>query len=145
MGTSSSSLIYPSIEDIVETNKYLIQNSGGNLDGAGHFHNENSLKWVLDAIQYPFFDVDTYPTISDKAAILAWTIIDGHVFIDGNKRTGFMSMMVFLAGNGFYISAHEDELVNTAIKIATARTGNYTIEEFTEWVRTHLKLLYPSP
>lgn len=96
-------LNYPSFEDIVNTNIKLIRETGGNIAGAGRFQNENSLNWVLEAIQDPVY----YPTISDKASILAWAIIDGHVFIDGNKRTGLMSMMIFLIQNGFYISARE--------------------------------------
>lgn len=143
MGTSGSGLTYPSIEEVVEANKYLIRNSGGNLDGAGRFLNENSLRWVLDAIQYPSFSIDRYPAISDKAAILAWTIITGHVFIDGNKRTGLMTMMAFLEQNGFYISTNEDELFEVALKVATASTCGYTQLQFTDWVRTHMKLVYP--
>lgn len=143
MGTIGSGLTYPSIEEIIETNKLLIRETGGNLGGAGLFHNEGSLRWVLDAIQYPSFGIDLYPAISDKAAILAWSIIDGHVFIDGNKRTGLMVMMGFLEQNGFYISATEGELFEVTLRVATASICSYTKEGFTEWVSSHMKLLYP--
>lgn len=136
-------LTYPSIENIVNANIKLIRETGGDVDSAGHFHNESSLNWVLDAIQYPVFDTEPYPTISDKASLLAWTIIDGHVFIDGNKRTGLISMMLFLEQNGFYISARENELFDVAHKVATASICGYTREQFTVWIRKHMKLLYP--
>lgn len=143
MGKTGPRLNYPSIEDIIDANKKLIYQTGGNIDGAGHFHNENSLKWVLDAIQYPLFGVDHYPTISEKASLLAWTIIDGHVFIDGNKRTGLISMMGFLEQNGFYISASENQLFDIATKIATATNCGYTRKQLEIWLRLHMKLLYP--
>ena len=96
MGETSQGLTYPTHENIVKLNRRNIQRTGGNLAGAGKFHNESSLLWVLDAIQHPLFGEDLYPTISQKAAVLAWTIINGHVFIDGNKRTGMWAIMTFL-------------------------------------------------
>ena len=136
---------YPTVEDIANLNRKLILQTGGNADGAGRFHNANSLEWVLGAIQYSLFDVDRHPTISEKAALLAWVIITRHVFIDGNKRTGFASMELFLEDNGFYISAKDDEIFVIADTIAKSSINGYTLEQFTVWVRTHLKLFYPPP
>lgn len=143
MGKTGSGLSYPTIEDIANLNRKLIQQTGGNHDGAGYFLNKGSLEWVLDAIQYPLFGEIQYQTISEKAAILAWTIINGHVFIDGNKRTGILAMMIFLRKNGFFLSAPEDEIVDIAVKVAAARERAYTQEEFKEWTTNHLKLLMP--
>lgn len=144
MGQDGFTLAYPTIEDIAQLNRKVIYRTGGNVDGAGKFMNENSLSWVLDAIQYPLFDINRFPTISEKAAALAWTIIDGHVFIDGNKRTGMISLDTFLRTNGFYLAVSDDEILTTAQKIATSSQTNYSLEQFSEWVRKWMAYLPPN-
>lgn len=139
MGETSQGLTYPTYENIVDLNIRQIQRTGGNLDGAGKFHNENSLLWVLDAIQHPLY----YPTISQKAAALAWTIINGHVFIDGNKRTGISALMIFLRLNGFRLAGTDAEIMRVAIQVANAHGENYTREQFAEWVKKHLMFILP--
>lgn len=143
MGETGQSLVFPTKKDIIRQNERHIEQSGGFLDGAGKFHNENSLEWVLTAIQYPLFGFSLYPTISEKAAILAWTIIHNHVFLDGNKRTGISTMIVFLRLNGFYISAKEDEIFDVALKIANPGDTNYSPEKFTTWIKERLSILLP--
>ena len=76
MGKASRTLIFPTREDITNLNRYHITNTGGFDDGGANLKNSGSLEWVLDAIQYPLFGVDNYPGIAEKAAILAWIIID---------------------------------------------------------------------
>jgi death on curing protein len=141
MGQDGFTLAYPTIEDIARLNHKTIYLTGGNADGAGRFINENSLSWVLEAIQYPLFDVDRFPTISEKAAALAWTIISRHVFIDGNKRTGMIALDTFLRMNGFYLMVSDDDILTTAQKIATSSQSNYTLEQFSEWVRERMEYL----
>ncbi|MCA9923915.1 MAG: type II toxin-antitoxin system death-on-curing family toxin [Anaerolineales bacterium] len=142
MGEVSQGLNFPSQENIIKLNQEHIRRTGGNLDGAGKFHNEGSLNWVLEAIQYPIFGQDLYPTISEKAAILAWTIINGHVFLDGNKRTGISAMEIFLRLNGFFLSARDSEFIEVAILAANAHENEYTNKDFHQWVRNHLRLLF---
>lgn len=89
MGETGPTLEFPSLQNIIDLNRRIIHETGGNLDGAGRLRNEDSLRWVLEIIRYPPFSGGPYQTISEKAAVLAWTIIRSHVFIDGNKRTGF--------------------------------------------------------
>lgn len=139
MGEISQGLTFPSQKDIVMLNREHIRRTGGNSAGAGKFHNENSLLWVLDAIRYS----DYYPTVSQKAAILAWAIINGHVFIDGNKRTGMMAMMIFLRQNGFALQALHEEIVDVAVRVANAHEERYDREKFERWVSAHLTLLVP--
>jgi len=59
--------------------------------------------------------------IFDCAAASAEGIIRNHPFIDGNKRTAFMSACVFLAENGFSLKPqleknHENLMVEVAEK-----------------------------
>lgn len=106
-------------------------------NAADNLLHPDSLEWVLDAIRFPIFGEHPYPTIIEKAAILAWTIIKGHVFFDGNKRTGMSAMIVFLRENGYEFGATDDEIVESALRIARAGQSEgqaYSFEAFSEWV-----------
>ena len=45
----------------------------------------------------------------EKAASLGFSIVMGHPFVDGNKRTGDAAMETFLVLNGYELSAPVDD------------------------------------
>ena len=143
MGETGQNLVFPTKEDIAALNRSHILQTGGFLEGAGKFHNESSLEWVLEAIQYPLFGSQPYPTISEKAGILGWVIIHNHVFHDGNKRTGMITVMAFLEINGFYLHAGDEEILEVAVRVANPSPTNYSKEKFIQWVKNHLDVLIP--
>lgn len=59
------------------------------------------------------------PTIFDLAAAYAYGIAKNHPFIDGNKRTAFVVMAVFLELNGFSLDAPEMEVVLMMERLVT--------------------------
>lgn len=128
---------FPTFHDLISLNKTLIERYGGNFQSPNNLLNSNSLKWVLDAIQYPLFGVDNYPSIYHKAAILMWTINSGHVFTDGNKRTGFVAAATFLDGNGYRITASSDEVKIISLDVATRRESGMTFNILVEWFISH--------
>lgn len=75
---------------------------------------------------------DLYPSIAEKAAALAFSLSLNHPFQDGNKRTAFMSMWMFLSRNGYRLNATIDESETAFIGIASGEWGR---EMFTDWVR----------
>jgi len=135
-------LIFPTRENIINLNRYHIQHTGGLYQGTENLLNPGSLEWVLEAIQYPLFGVDRYPTLVEKAALLSWTIVAGHVFHDGNKRTGISALKAFLRANGYGIVASDDELIQVALKVACGREEDYPLGDFIQWIRNRLQL-YP--
>ncbi len=74
--------------------------------------------------QSTFDGQDLYPTLFEKAAALACSIINNHPFGDGNKRSGLHAMLVFLELNGVETDFTEDALVELGMGIASD-----TIEE----------------
>lgn len=46
------------------------------------------------------FGDDAYPTLWDKAAALLHSLAHNHAFVDGNKRTAWVSAWAFLRLNG---------------------------------------------
>jgi death-on-curing protein len=139
MARSGSPLIFPSQQDIIYLNRRLIETYGGSFLEPDNFHNRNNLEWVLEAIQYPLFNQDLYPTISHKAAILAWTINDGHVFHDGNKRTSMFTAFLFIDGNRYHSEATNKEVIDIAMAVAIKHETGFTLVDLTTWFETHIR------
>jgi len=140
MEEAGRALIFPTRDDIIKLNRRHIETTGGEFFPPDNLLNPGSLQWVLDAIQYPLFGVECYPTLADKAAILAWAIIQGHVFYDGCKRTGMAALDIFLRLNGHRLVATNDEVVTVACRVAGDRAeGRYSYEEFMGWVSNRLQ------
>ena len=75
-----------------------------------------------------------YPTVFEKAAALVERIITNHPFIDGNKRTGFLSMLLILELENFKITASNDATYNFTIQIST---GEIKFEEIVLWLKNN--------
>ncbi len=70
-------------------------------------------------------------SIFELASLLGIGIAKNHPFIDGNKRTSFLLMYVFLAMNGFKIDTSENEVVRVMIKVAD---GSINETELANWL-----------
>lgn len=79
---------------------------------------------------------DLYPTIVDKAAALGFALVQGHAFVDGNKRIGHAAMEVFLVLNGFELSESVDEQERAILAVAS---GNMSRETFTAWLAPRVR------
>lgn len=84
--------------------------------------------------QLAVFGKELYPTIFDKAAAYARTIITEHPFLDGNKRTGMMSAFTFLEINGYRMTATDDDVFDYALVIATQKPESEVIGA---WLALH--------
>jgi death-on-curing protein len=141
MGTTSRAIVFPTHDDIVEINRYHIESTGGFHDGGNNIINLGSLKWVLDAIQHPLFGVDQYPSIAEKAAILSWKITAGHVFFDGNKRTGTSALLIFLQANGYRLDASHDDIIDMMLHISSPEKEIFDYEDYVEWIRDKIAII----
>jgi len=70
----------------------------------------------------------------EKAAALAFSIIQGHPFIDGNKRAGHAAMAVLLRLNGQVIVATADDQEALVLGVAS---GSVSREELVSWLAKH--------
>ena len=73
---------------------------------------------ALHAPQAGFGDEDFYPSIEQKAAVLAVRIAHNHPLPDGNKRLAWQSLDLFLALNGYVLAATADDAVAFMLGIA---------------------------
>jgi death on curing protein len=65
------------------------------------------------------FGRDAYPELHLKAAALMQSLAGNPALADGNKRLAWTACRTFLAINGQWISAPEDDRFNFVIQVAT--------------------------
>jgi death on curing protein len=93
---------------------------------------------ALHAPAAGFGDTDFYPDLTMKAAVLGWHLAKNHALPDGNKRTAFTTMVVFLRRNrATWHEPDEDDAVEVMLAVAA---GNMDIDEFAIWVTAHTTL-----
>lgn len=128
---------YLSLNHVLIQQQMVINASGGK-------HGFKDIAGVDSAVAQPqmtFDGEDLYPSISEKAAVLAFSLIKNHGFTDGNKRIGYAAMRAFLRRNGYDRTGSRDEWYDTIISLAASEMGR---EDFTEWVVAHTKPLIQS-
>ena len=87
--------------------------------GTYHLLDGDRLHYLIDAVSGKFGDAELYPTLSQKAAVYAHHIITGHIFLDGNKRTGLNCAILFLEFNGCTLRLDiDDSIIDLGFKIA---------------------------
>jgi death-on-curing protein len=69
------------------------------------------------------------------AAAYGWGLVTSHPYRDGNKRTAFLAMAIFVGLNGYEIEAAQEEVVTTML---AAAAGQLTETQLADWVRAHL-------
>jgi death-on-curing protein len=117
---------------IVGLQEQLIEASGG-LSG---IHSEALLDAALQAPFASYAGVDLFPTVTAKAARLAFGLTSNHPFRDGNKRIGVLAMLVFCDLNDVTIEATDDELVHLGLGLAD---GTWGLDRCHAWVEAHVR------
>ena len=75
------------------------------------------------------------PDIADCAAAYGFGISRNHPFIDGNKRTAFVCVELFLAVNGCALDATDVDCVLTMLAVAV---GELDEAALADWLRRHM-------
>lgn len=77
------------------------------------------------------------PDIAEFAALYALGIVRNHPFVDGNKRTGYVTLETFLELNGAMFPVNDEDAVISMLNLAASDT---TDDEFIDWVHSHAVL-----
>jgi death-on-curing protein len=75
-------------------------------------------------------------TIFELAAAYGFGIVKNHPFIDGNKRTGLLSMYAFLFLNGWDFDSDQVEEVQTILGLAM---GDIEEDVLAEWIEKNCR------
>ena len=74
------------------------------------------------------------PKLAELAAAYAFALVRDHPFIDGNKRVGFATAVVFLEVNGYRFTASEAE---ATIKTLALAAGDLDEPGYAAWLKAH--------
>lgn len=122
---------YLTLNDVLDLYGRVMEQSGGSMG----IRDPGALESALAQPRTTFGGEELYPTIVDKAAVLGFSIIKNHPFVDGNKRTGHATMETFLVLNGYEIEASVDDQEYIVPQVASDNLGRV---EFTDWLRDHV-------
>jgi death-on-curing protein len=67
------------------------------------------------------FGEDAYESLDEKAAVLLESIVNNHALVDGNKRLGWLAVVVFYGLNGVDLNAPDDAAYELVMTVASAR------------------------
>lgn len=124
-------MIYLELGEVLELHQMLLEQSGG-MSGV---RDQGLLESALVQPQMTFAGQELYPTIVDKAAALAFSLIQNHPFVDGNKRIGHAAMELFLVLNGYEIQADADEQERVILSVAASEMDR---EAWIGWLQNHV-------
>lgn len=123
---------YLTVDEVLVIYDRIMRESGG---GTG-IRDIGALESAVAQPRMTFGGEEPYPTMFEKAAVLGYSLIQNHPFVDGNKRTGHAAMELFLVLNGQEIIATEDEQYDIILEVAAGET---TREAFGIWLSEHIQ------
>jgi death on curing protein len=121
---------YLTVDEVRDLHRWGIQAFGGS-EGV---ISANMLDSAVAAPQAGFGGVEAYPSVFEKAAVLAYSLIHNHAFIDGNKRVAFSAMSVFLKLNGQHLKCDQEEGAEFFLALAA---GDRDRDALTQWIIDH--------
>lgn len=114
---------YVTTADALFFHKQLIERYGG----APAIRDVGALESALHRPQTGYYD-----TVIHEAAALLESLVQNHPFIDGNKRTAFAVVDVFLRINGYAITARSEVVYDKFI--ALLDQGAFDMEHLVPWL-----------
>ena len=123
-------MTYLTKPQVLYLHRELLRETGG-LDG---LRDEGGLDSALAAPFQSFGGHSLYASLYQKAARLGFGLVKNHPFVDGNKRIGAHSMLVFLALNGIELEYTQKELSDIFLEVAV---GTAEYEDLLLWILEH--------
>jgi death-on-curing protein len=124
-------IIYPSVEQVSRLYDRIIAKTGGER---GYLSRSN-LHYLLDTVQDVGEKLPRRQAIVKKAAFLLYNVIVIHPFFNGNKRTAYALVELFLKSNEFEISSQAKDAYQFLIGIASGKVSESEVEG---WIVRHL-------
>jgi death-on-curing protein len=102
----------------------------------GHrgIRHENALESALARARNRW-EYERSSDLARLAAAYGFGLVTSHPYRDGNKRIGFLAMVIFLGLNGKKFSASETEVVTTIVALADHRLSE---DQLAQWLRDHI-------
>lgn len=118
-------------QQVILLHKEIIAESGGSPE----IRDEGLLDSALNTPFQTFSGTELYPTILEKATRLGYSLIKNHAFVDGNKRIGAHTMLVFLVLNNIEVEYEDNDFTQLILGVAA---GEISAEQLLAWLQAHV-------
>ncbi|KLN95175.1 type II toxin-antitoxin system death-on-curing family toxin [Enterococcus cecorum] len=114
---------YIDLEYAIKIHDLIIDEIGG-LKG---IKDSGQLESVLEHIQNDLY----YPTFADKLTHLMYSIVQFHMFLDGNKRSALLLGTYFMNINhySYYIDIFNERMENVVVDVASGKISKEQLKE----------------
>ncbi len=102
--------------------------------GSSSVRDDGLLSFALECPFQYFGGEELYPNIQEKAARLCYGLVKNHAMLDGNKRIGAHTMLVFLEVNEYKLNYTQKELSDLILDVADGKQG---YEDILAWILEH--------
>lgn len=116
------------VDEIILIHNHIIVATGGSLG----IREPNLLESICNTPFGNYFGKELYPDIYLKAAVIINSLVNYHVFIDGNKRTGLAVMEYFLHKNSYTFTRSQKLKEEFVLHIATT---NPDLADIASWIK----------
>lgn len=123
---------YLTAAQILLIHSMIVDETGG-LHGVRDRH---ALESLVESEAQVVFGRELYPGVFHKAALYGYRIIMGHVFSDGNKRTGMTSAAICLENNGYQFYSEKGEIEQFALRVIEQKLE---IQAIADWFEKHAR------
>jgi death-on-curing protein len=128
----SKAVKYLSVEQILEIHEVLIKRYGGSHG----IRDGGLLESAVFRSQTVIFGEEAYPTLFEKCAVLGYSIIQNHPFLDGNKRAGFAAIHLMLLINAYDLTSTSEEEISMTKDVASGKIHEV---EIAKWLKLNTK------
>jgi death-on-curing protein len=127
----SEEVRYLSIEQVARLYGRIIETTGGEHG----YLSKSNLEYLLDTVKDLGERLPRRPALVKKAGFLLYNIVVIHPFLNGNKRTAYELVKLFLKSNGYELDAETGDAYRFLLDVASGRASESEVES---WVATHL-------
>ncbi len=123
---------YLTIQEVLFIHFQVIERFGG-------MHGVLNLAGLESAVARPQATIegdDLYASMLEKAAVLLHSLVLNHPFQDGNKRTAFTALGLFLQHNGMALEGSTTDAENFVVTMADTHVDVGTI---VDWLQSHAR------
>jgi len=82
-------MILLTVDEVFRLHQKQLEDTGG----APGLRDLGLLESAINSVYSAFGAFEPYQTMEEKAARLAFALVNNHAFVDGNKRTGILAML----------------------------------------------------
>jgi len=133
-------LRFLSPEQIIAIQDTLLAATGGRGGGGPRGAAYEGVDAAAQAVKNSY-----YETLEELAAAYAVYIVQGHVFADGNKRTGAAAMLTFLRANGRRTAISDERLAAMMIELQRRAESGEDVGRLVRWIAVELARRPPPP